>query len=140
MSSVGEVGVQIRHSQEQMQILRLERRVSVWRELHLLSRDARYPTFSCLFALTDSGCALFSQRDQDAHSPQSLVLHFSLVDRSYVYYFFNFLSMNRLAECIKKGNFYIPERHIDKLNEAYDRSSGCVYIFVSSQSSKLIHV
>ena len=109
-------------------------RVSVWRELHLLSRDARYPTFSCLFALTDSGCALFSQRDQDAHSSQSLVLHFSLVDRSYVYYFFNFLSMNRLAECIKKGNFYIPERHIDKLNEAYDRSSGCVYIFVSSQN------
>ena len=51
-----------------------------------------------------------------------------------------FPDITRLGECIKSGTFQIASQHVEALNNAYNRCNGCLYLFVSVQGSKLIHV
>lgn len=59
---------------------------------------------------------------------------------TFSYFFFSFPYLNRLADFIMKGVFSVPIRHVDSLNKAFTQPNNCVYMFVSAQNSKLIHV
>lgn len=59
---------------------------------------------------------------------------------TYSYFFFNFPHLNVLSDSILNEEFAIPSRHIEKVNEAFDKPHNHVYFFISAVNSKLIHV
>ena len=59
---------------------------------------------------------------------------------SYSYFFFCFPHIMTLSDFILKGDFAIPSRHVDKVNEAFDKPRNHVYFFVSVLNSKILHV
>lgn len=59
---------------------------------------------------------------------------------TYSYFFFNFPHLNVLSDSILKEEFLIPSRHVEKVNEAFDKPHNHVYFFISAVNSKLIHV
>ena len=59
---------------------------------------------------------------------------------TYSYFFFNFPYLSRLEDFILKGVLSVPARHMEALNQAFTKPNNYVYMFVSAQNSKLIHV
>lgn len=129
---------------ERTNVLRMTPRVSVSTERIAPTPTKRWMFVVCSFiccVLFFSGFDLFSEWAEHSESCQSRVSSALLIFCSrYSFFFFTFPAIARLAECIKNGTFQISSEHIESLNKAYDRCNGCVYLFVSLQSSKLIHV
>ena len=59
---------------------------------------------------------------------------------TFSYFFFNFPYLSRLEDFILKGVLSVPARHMEALNQAFTKPNNYVYMFVSAQNSKLIHV
>ena len=59
---------------------------------------------------------------------------------TYSYFFFCFPHITTLSDFILRGEFAVPSRCVDKVNEAYDKPQNHVYFFVSLLSSKFIYV
>lgn len=59
---------------------------------------------------------------------------------TFTYFFFNFPYINRLADFVLKGVLSVPMRHMDALNQEFTKPNNYVYMFISAQNSKLIHV
>lgn len=59
---------------------------------------------------------------------------------TFSYFFFNFPYLSRLEDFILRSVLSVPVRHMEALNQAFTKPNNYVYMFVSAQNSKLIHV